>query len=227
MAALEEIKRTRKIKPGLPKRPTTSQPASAPQAQSPLGWRPPNLQTLPTRRKITIKTRQEQGPKNVEPVETIIEKPTTAPSWKPPELSLSNVRRRRQPRARAVSPRKDASAELLSQARQLLLSSDAKAAQQKIIEARHSIEKNDQVEHVEEARRLEARIAHMMSAKATLPSDAELFSQNYLKGVQALQAGDYPRALRFFQQRVQQSPRDRAARIRLMECVEVLNRASA
>ncbi len=53
--------------------------------------------------------------------------------------------------------------------------------------------------------------------------DAEAFSSLYVRGVQALSAGDYEQAAQLFMRRVQQNPNDRAARIRLNECLEVLH----
>ncbi len=53
--------------------------------------------------------------------------------------------------------------------------------------------------------------------------NAEAFSSLYVRGVQALGAGDYAQAAQLFKRRLQQDPNDRAARIRLDECMEVLH----
>ncbi len=53
--------------------------------------------------------------------------------------------------------------------------------------------------------------------------DGEVFSSLYVRGVQAMSQGDYDAAAKLFLRRVQQNPTDRAARIRLTECLEVLD----
>lgn len=73
----------------------------------------------------------------------------------------------------------------------------------------------------------EAELGSRLAVQAGPPADSEFFSSAYLQGVHAMAHGDYRKAVELFQKRMQQTPHDRAARIRLRECLEVLNAARA
>lgn len=158
-----------------------------------------------------------------------------APPWSPPDIHFDPHRKKKaealtepapqtQPKEPPVELLKSTARELTRQARAHLLEQQPEKAQQKLIEARFEAAQAGGDAKIEEGIAiLERHLAQLLTKEPTPAKDSELFSTNYLRGIQAMAAGDYRKASESFMRRVQQAPRDTAARIRLSECMEVIN----
>ncbi len=147
------------------------------------------------------------------------------PAWHPPKLHVPPPKRIERPAHEDRRSIQLLSAQtLLHEAQRSLQGKNAKSAQEKLLEARFELARaggDDAMRtHLE---RLERDVAQQIDKERPRVRDVELFSSAYLQGVQAMAAGDYSKAAELFSRRIQQTPFDRAARIRLAECMEVLN----
>ena len=198
---------------------------------------PPEAISMPEAPKETHAQKQEPTPK--QPTPTPPKQPPTqltpenqahAPTWNPPQFDFTPKKPRTktpQPTINEQQIKQEATKELLKQAKQAIQEQNPQEAKTKLLEARYEAmqtRNNDLLLAVEE---LERALAKQNTTPPHPRSDKELFSKLYLQGVRALQAGDYKTAAQLFNKRLQQAPRDHAARIRQQECLEALHGKTA
>ena len=135
------------------------------------------------------------------------------PKWTPPTKSEA-----------PPSKKKSTVHELVKQAHKHLEQRQVSEAQQTLIDARHAINKQDaSAEEILHVKSLEQQIGNALKNEPLTAADKEMFSSLYVKGIHAMAAGDYVKAIGLFRERIKHAPHDMAAQIRLGECLEAVN----
>ena len=230
----EATEETKKEPEKLEQPPTPAQPPIQVFLQNPP---PPVYQappTIETPKNITIHVKHL----NLEDDKNIVDEAIKAdnrdprapkPSWAPPNpykpmkkpATTTKHFPRRQIDERVVSRR--SAKEFLRRAHVALLDKNLSLAQELLMEARMEMQRaGGDLEILRRITNLERSVAQHLSPQNRARADQEIFSGTYMQGVHAMAAGDYKAAANLFYQRIQQAPADRAARIRLAECMEVL-----
>lgn len=165
--------------------------------------------------------------------------PAPKPDWTPPTIEEPIRRNITEPQEKTVmlpprpkvderEMRKRTAKEFARQAHSAIMDGQYDEAQKNLMEARVEVRRaGGDIDILRRIVALEKTLAHHLTPQERSHVDHEIFSQLYLKGVQAMAQGNYKGAAEYFFQRTQQTPYDRAAQIRLAECLEVLYGKSA